>query len=219
MIKHKLGLMLLTALTIVLFGQPAHANGFKYEVTITNLTQNIIFTPPLVATTRFNQDISILEVGQPASEAIAKVAEGGNTADLQSYLENKGVQNIVAHPDPILPGQPAVIEIDARVRGGLYLASMLLPTNDGFIAMNGEIIKGGFGKQTFYLKAYDAGTEFNSEVCAEIPGPQCQGDGFSEDPGEGYIVPHPGIHAEGDLSASEYQFRDPVVKVTIQRKR
>ncbi len=219
MIRKKMGILLGTILAVLVANAPAFANGFKYQVTITNLTHNIILTPPLVATTRFNQDVSIMELGQPASEALAKVAEGGNTADLENYLSNMGVESIVAHPDPILPGQPAVIEIDGRVRGGLYLATMLLPTNDGFLALNGEIIKGGFGPQTFYLTAYDAGSEFNSEVCAEIPGPQCGGEGFNEDPGEGVIVPHPGIHAEGELSAAEYQFGNPVAKVTIQRMR
>jgi len=215
----KLGWLFCISFMMLVMCAPAQANGFKYEVTITNITQNIIFTPPLVATSKFNQDISIFEVGMPASEALAKVAEGGDTKDLEDYFNKMGVQDVVAHPDPVLPGQPVVIEIEGRVRGGLFLASMLLPTNDGFVAMNGERIKGGFSKQTFYLPAYDAGTEFNSEVCAEIPGPQCNGDGFSEEPGEGYIVPHPGIHAEGELAAAEYQFRNPVIKVTIERKR
>lgn len=203
----------------LLMSAPAHASAFKYEVTITNITKGIIFTPPIVATTKFNQNVTLFEVGSPASEELAMIAEGGQTGPMASYLERMGVPNVVQHPDPILPGQSVVIEIGGWVRGELLLASMLLPTNDGFIASNGETIKGGFRGQTFYLRAYDSGTEENSEICSEIPGPQCQGEGFTEDPGEGYVYPHPGIHGESELSREAYEFSKPVVKVTVQRKR
>ena len=89
---------------------------------------------------------------------------------------------------------------------------MLLPTNDGFVALNGDRI----WRQRIPLLSYDAGTEDNSELCADIPGPQCGGEGFNEDPGEGYVVPHAGIHGEAELSRFLYGWGDPVAIITIR---
>jgi hypothetical protein len=58
----------------------------------------------------------------------------------------------------------------------------------------------------------------NDEACASIPGPQCGGAPFSpNDSGEGFVYVHSGIHGIGDLSASQYSWNNPVLKVTIKR--
>jgi hypothetical protein len=85
--------------------------------------------------------------------------------------------------------------------------------------MNGERLWKRFQDRTFYLKAHDAGTEMNDEVCASIPGPQCGGEGFNAEGGEGLVAPHAGIHGEGELSRMLYNWGEPVAKVTVRVKK
>jgi hypothetical protein len=88
----------------------------------------------------------------------------------------------------------------------ISLASMMLPTNDGFIALD-SVPAPRHGSSTFYSPGYDAGTEANDELCASIPGPTCGGAGLSpgDNPGDEKFV-H--IH---------YDWRNPVAKITISR--
>ncbi len=97
---------------------------------------------------------------------------------------------------------------------------MLLSTNDAFVTGQSLSLKKKHRSQTFFLRAYDVGTETNSETCATIPSPVCGGELFSpNDEGEGYVYIHSGIHGIGDLSPSTYTWNDPVLKVTITRMR
>jgi hypothetical protein len=66
--------------------------------------------------------------------------------------------------------------------------------------------------------AYDAGSERNSELCRFIPGPPC-GNANVHDPdsAEGYVHIHAGIHGSGDLDPSEFDWRNPVAQIVIQR--
>ena len=73
--------------------------------------------------------------------------------------------------------------------------------------------------RVIFLSAYDSGTEENDELCNNIPGPQCGGDGFDEADGEGYVVPHAGLHGEAELERKLYSWGDPVAMVTIRMMR
>jgi len=99
---------------------------------------------------------------------------------------------------------------------------MLIPTNDGFFALNGEAGPQGTHKSvTYYSPAYDAGGEANDELCANIPGPPnvCTGEGFnpSREGDVNFVHIHPGIHGIGDLSAAKYDWRNPVAQIVITR--
>ncbi len=100
---------------------------------------------------------------------------------------------------------------------------MLLPTNDGFIALN-SVKAPKRGSVTYYSPGYDAGTELNDEYCVNIPGPQCGGEGrsASDDSVEGYVHIHRGIQGPvvGLLAGFEdavFDWRNPVAKITITR--
>ena len=84
------------------------------------------------------------------------------------------------------------------------------------------------GSSTFYLKAYDAGTEANDQLCMNIPGPRCGGDGHSPDPlttDEGFVHISNGFHELGAaddagneiLQPATYDWRNPVAKVVVKR--
>lgn len=185
-----------------------------YEVTFTNITHGMLLTPPIFALSR--RQIDIFEVGAPASLGLEMLAEGGLTDELRSELEAQGLQNVIQTMNGVMPGQSITVELEGDRWSRLNLASMLVPTNDGFVAMNGPRVWRALGASTFYLSAHDAGTEENDELCASIPGPDCGGEGFNSAGGEGGVVPHPGIHGEGELSRQTYNWGEPVAKVTVR---
>ena len=99
------------------------------------------------------------------------------------------------------------------------VTSMLIPTNDAFIAVNGvKGPKSNHGPKVIMSPAYDAGSEPNDELCSNIPGPVCGGDGGSPAAsGEGYVHIHAGIQGIGDLNSADFDWRNPTAKITIKR--
>ena len=217
-------LILLLSLMFIASGAHAagsHFGGKNYRVTITNITKNIRFTPFLVTT--HTRNIQLFTLGEMSSDALSALAEGGATGPLGDLLTDSAEAHSVAGNDALLePGH----SVDIEIRGGgrfrdLSLAAMLLPTNDTFVSLNGVALPRGYHAKTVYLaRAYDAGSETNDEMCANIPGPTCGGEGPSpEDDGEGYVYPSPGIHGEADLSVADSNWTGPVARVVIQRTR
>lgn len=187
-----------------------------YEVTITNITGGQTFTPILAAT--HGRGVSLYEVGEPASEALEMLAEGGNTMPLQEYLDSMPDQvHATTTTDGLLgPGESVSFEIGSSY--GYFrisFAAMLLPTHDTFVAAGSVSLP--VSETTFMVPAYDAGTELNDELCENIPGPQCGGAAISEESGEGFVHVASGIHGIGDLDPEVYDWRNPVAKVTIRR--
>jgi hypothetical protein len=187
-----------------------------YEVKITNITRGQTFTPILVAT--HSPRIAFFELGAPASVGLAILAEDGSPTALAAELTATGeafdAQTI---PGLLAPGASASVRVRARGRfDQISLAAMLIPTNDSFVALN-SISLPRFGGASRTLIAYDAGSEPNDELCANIPGPRCGGQGSSPGGGEGYVYVSNGMHGTGDLAEAVYDWRNPVARVEIQR--
>ena len=136
-------------------------------------------------------------------------------ADLLSGLPN--LVYATASSEGLLgPGKSVTVEISgARKFDRLSLAGMLIPTNDTFVALNTVSLPRYYGSHT--VPAYDAGSEYNDELCANIPGPVCGGAGPSAEDGEGFVHISSGIHGIGDLEASAYDWRNPVARITVKR--
>lgn len=189
---------------------------FEYDVTVTNLTYGINLTPVLV--TSHNKNVSLYELGEPASDALEALAEGGATDPLATELINNArVADVQTSEGLLAPGASVTVRVKAK-RGAnrISLASMMLPTNDGFIALDSVPVPRR-GVATHYSPGYDAGTEVNNELCASIPGPTCGGEGVSSTDGEGYVHINRGTHGIGDLAADQYDWRGSVAKITIER--
>ena len=204
----------------LLTSSAAFADGAPmYKVTITNLTNAINLTPIIVSSHR--RGVAIFEAGSAASDELSAIAEGGNTAPLAATLgANNKVEDVQTSAGLLGPGQSTSVMVSAK-HGARWisLASMMLPTNDGFIGLSSVKVS-KHGVSTFYSPGYDAGTETNDELCISIPGPTCGGEPFSpSDDGEGYVHINRGIHGIGDLAPDVYDWRNPVVKVTVQRMR
>ncbi|MCP5449148.1 MAG: spondin domain-containing protein [Gammaproteobacteria bacterium] len=164
--------------------------------------------------------VELFTLGEAASDELAAMAEGGDTAPLEAALLDSGQVVGTGHSQGLLgPGQSVTVEVPAGNANRISLAAMILPTNDGFIALNGVEVPRA-GSQAFRVPGYDAGSEPNDELCASIPGPLCGGEGGSPNAGgEGFVHIHAGIHGIGDLSAADYDWRNPVATVTVERVR
>ena len=196
------------------------ASGYQsIEVTITNLTHKINFTSVLVASHR--KPVSIFELGSPASSDLAAIAEGGITGPLAAILnDNRHVLDVQSSDGLLGPGESITVILKAgHGVKRISLAAMMLPTNDGFIALDSVKLP-NHGSRTYFSPGYDAGTESNDEWCVNIPGPFCGGAGPSDGPDpvdEGYVHIHRGTQGIRDLAADIYDWRNPVAKITVKR--
>ena len=205
--------------------------GGRYEVTVTNLTRGQQFTPILVASHR--DGVKLFNLGEPASPQLATIAEEGDPRELVNLLSGmREVKDVVTGPFSeegiIDPGKSATLIVKAPYPfDHISLASMLFPTNDAFIALNGVEGPRGDKELTFYSPAYDAGSERNDELCASVPGfyPECSvpglpGNGDKPAGGEeGFVHIHAGIHGVGNFLPANRDWRNPVAKITIRRVR
>ncbi len=220
---------LFAALAVALIASPVladnnnaprtYSNERTYEVTITNVSATT-FTPLLVAL--HTAKVSLFSAGDAASDELALLAEGGATQPFLDLLDT--LPRLVGDADStvglLAPGASVTSIVTAnRKFNRVSIAAMLLPTNDSFVGLSTVRVPFRIGVPVSYTAiGYDAGSEPNDELCANIPGPQCGGEGPSPDAdGEGFIRVSPGIHGEGDLDASDYDWRNPVARVTITR--
>ncbi len=162
----------------------------------------------------------MFELGSAASANLTAIAEGGDTSKLAASLASShSVVDIQNSGGLLGPGQSVTVTVSAAHGAKrISIASMMLPTNDGFIALD-SVKAPRKGSVSYYSPGYDAGTEANDELCVNIPGPTCGGIPFSPgvNPGdEGYVHIHRGIQGIGSLT-SEKDWRNPVAKFTITR--
>ena len=219
--KFKLPLLLLVLSLVISVSATANQYGYyhakkQYKITVTNITKGVSFTPLLTAV--HNRNASFFKVGEAASEPVSRIAEGGDISVLKTILDDSSNVFSTTNSEGLLaPGASVELMLDGHRRyGKISIAAMLLPTNDAMVALLGKKLPKR-GKVTYFLRAYDGGTETNDEYCGNIPGPHCGGVPFSpEDAGEGYIYPSPAIHGEADLSRQAYNWDGAVAKVVIE---
>jgi hypothetical protein len=192
--------------------------GEYLQVTVTNLTRGQIFTPILVAS--HNRRVQLFRLGHPASDELAALAEGGDVAPLATVLHGKqSVKGVADSGGPLMPGATTTITVPAHGAKRVSLAAMLIPTNDAFVSLN-NVRAPLHGSITYTAIAYYAGSEPNDELCTNIPGPFCGGEGGTPGvDGEGYVHVHAGIHGNFDVPADVYDWRNPVAQVTVKRVR
>ena len=210
---------LLTGTTLLASNSEGNRNSQStYEITITNITRGQTFTPILAAS--HQHGIRIFSVGQPATAELALLAESGNTVPLAERLRSTaGVEEVTTADEPLPPGKSVTLQVSAIQADHVSVAAMLIPTNDTFFALNGVEAPLSEGSMSVHRSpGYDAGSEPNDELCANIPGPVCEGQGESTDvDGEGYVFIQQGIHGIGDLRPAERDWRNPVAQIVIRR--
>jgi hypothetical protein len=192
--------------------------GKTFEVTITNITKDQNFTPLLLAT--HTSAVSLFTPGLPASLELEMQAEGGNPEPLRGLLDDDpGVLNTEVAGGLLEPGHSVTVEIQGNGHfNRLSITSMLIPTNDTFVGLRSMKLPSRSAMAA--LVAYDAGTEDNDEDCMNIPGPNCSGmmGGFEPGGGESFVYVSNGISGIGDLAPSDFDWRNPVARVTVRHK-
>lgn len=195
--------------------------------------------------------VRLFTPGGPASPELAILAESGRPTFLaDAFAANERVCNVVTVPEPggpvpqgiICAGESLTVVLDVPENcDRISMAAMVVPTNDGFIALNGEPLPAE--RQELYLNAWDAGSEVNDQRCRNIPGlppevgrifPGCAPGDANTDPtqpdpnptaGEGYVHIHSGIHGSGSSSNGDiirvgerlWDWRNPIARVVIRR--
>ncbi len=195
------------------------AAGKMYEVTITNISHGEFFTPVIVASHRHG--VKLFKLGKAASAELEVLAESGNSNPLKDSLLGSGkVLDVVQATAPLPPGQSVTLKVRMNKHNShISVASMLVPSNDAFFAVNGLHVGKAKRTVTVYSPAYDAGSEINDELCVSIPGPGfvCSGEGTNPESGEGFVHIHPGIQGIADLDKAQFDWRNPAAKITIKR--
>ncbi|MGI9220268.1 MAG: spondin domain-containing protein [Woeseiaceae bacterium] len=212
------------------------ANATDFDVTITNLSNAIYFTPFLVAAHPAGNNLFV--TGQPASASLQAMAEGGDIAGLEADVMGLGA-TVVANPAGGLLGPTASTTFNMNTDGTsndrLSIVAMLLPTNDAFAGLNAIEIPTEPGTYTFNVNAYDAGTEANDEIvngggAPGTPGIPADPSGLSGTGGTGAAGPdaNPNVHIHrgslgdsdptggvSDIDSSAHRWLNPIIRVTV----
>lgn len=207
------------SLLVVFSGLATAQPSAMFEVKITNITPMQAFTPQLVVT--HEQSTHLFVLGGAASAELEALAEGGMTGPLSDMVANTAY-DMQTSTGLLMPGETTTLTLVAHPsRGYLSVAAMLLPTNDTFVALDAVRLPTARKPATYMLQAYDAGTEFNDQLCDSIPGPLCGGEAISaaSDSDEGFIHVGNGFHEMGEeaLSPHTYGWGSSVAKVEVTR--
>lgn len=211
------------------------ANAAEWDISITNLTHGNHFTPLLVSA--HGSNMHLYQTGESASTSLQAMAECGDISALVTDLGTAA--DIVENPAEgfLAPGMSTTTMLEpAMDHTNLSIVAMLLPTNDAFVGMNSMAIPTAAGTYTYYLNAYDAGTEANNELldtsgCAAgmagipgAPGMDAGSNGTGVTTGESntMIHVHRGVLGDSDanagisdLDSSVHRWQNPVAKVTV----
>jgi hypothetical protein len=187
-----------------------------FEVTITNLSRGQIISPAFAFT--HNGRETLFTSGEPASAELAALAQDADTDGLVSlFSASSATHEIVLGTAVIMPGKSETLMIHSNHHAKyISLAAMLVSSNDAFMAVNK--LKLPRRSLMITVPAYDAGSEANNENCDYIPGPPCGNPNKApDDEAEGFVHIHSGIHGIADLDPAEFDWRNPVAKISIRR--
>ena len=210
-------------------------NAQQVEVTVTNLTQAIHYTPFLISA--HSADMSLYQLGQAASAELQMMAEGGDISGLSAILTNASA-DIIENPAAglLAPAMSTTAMLDTSDGNThLSLVSMLLPTNDGFVGLNAWEIPTEAGTYSFTLNAYDAGTEANDEIitgggapgAAGIPlapggDAGAGGTGVTSQESNAMVHIHRGSLGDDDITGGKsdldntvHRWLNPVARITV----
>jgi Spondin_N len=197
-----------------------HNHSKTWFIKITNLSYRQPFSHTFVMTHN-SSAAPLFALGRPSTPAFAYLAEIGGAALLvTNYTNATGVSSaLFFRTEPIMPGKSANFTVETSPEFPfISFATMLVHTNDGFVGFSN--IK-PMDRFISYSPVYDAGSETNDELCSHIPGPACHAfnktNTDAEDEGEGFVHIHRGMQGVGDLDRAQFDWRNPVMQVSITR--
>lgn len=166
----------LATATLLTLATAGTAHAVDVELSITNLTNAMYFTPRLAIA--HDSTVDAFEVGESASTALAWLAEAGVIDDAQNAASaGQNFEAVLGPADTdngtnswhrfdglVAPATTLSYSFDTMDYEYLSLLTMLIPTNDAFAGLDSIKIPTEPGTYNYYLNAYDAGTELNDEL-------------------------------------------------------
>jgi hypothetical protein len=207
------------------------------SITVTNLTQGLHFTP--IITAAHVSDDHIFMVGTAATPELQAMAEGGDISSLVTMLSNADANT---NENPVggllAPGTSTTYMLtNDSANTHLSMTAMILPSNDGFVGLDGWKIPTDAGTYTIMLNAYDAGTEANNELiiggaggasgvlgipAAPSGGSGTNGTGVTDTESNTMVHIHRGSIGDDDMSGGKsdlnnsiHRWLNPVAKLTV----
>jgi hypothetical protein len=194
---------------------------YGYTIEVTNLTYAQPLSPIAVL---LHGDEKLWSAGEEASEALEKLAEGGDNAD---FIALDSALAAMSSDEPVGPGSSTSISISTTDDSATFLtvATMLVNTNDAFTGLTGIDISAMEvdDNKSWNLNVYDAGTEADNEEAGTIPGPADGGEGYNEARDDvDFISLHSGVVSQDDgltnsVLTQAHRFDNPAIKLTITR--
>jgi len=194
---------------------------YRFSVQIINMTNAQPLSPPVAML--HDKNFNFWRIGEPASLALETLAEGGSGSDLLA-LQPGNPQFEATEAVPAGEDVEFILQTSDAEQLYLSVASMLINTNDAFSGVNSiELDSLTEGQTRVYdTYAYDAGTEFNSELPGTLPGPADGGEGFNEDRDDvtSVVTLHGGVVSADDsfnestLSAAD-KFDNPTLRIIV----
>lgn len=201
----------------------------EFEITLTNLTVGEpgmggqIFSPPIFATHLPGEKLAPL--GEPASPVLVALAENGDVSGILQ-VATAIAANTAVSDGLLIPGNSVTVKLKGnQINTSLTVAAMLVSTNDAFIVADGIPLfdeNGNPVSTTLELMAYDAGSEDNTELGTDIPGPvgldadaDPEGSNARVPTEGGVISAHPGIQGVGDVGET-FAWTEPTAMLSIK---
>ena len=201
----------------------------SFDVTVTNLTNGQPVSP--VAVIAHQAGYSVFTIGSPATVGLETLAEGGDNSMLIAEADaDANVFSSGSGAAPIGPAGSETVTIDVLESdlAGLMVSvsTMLVNTHDAISGLNGVDVSGLAEGDAWTGRAivYDAGTELNTELAGEIPGPAGGGEGFNaaRSDRDDRVAMHTGVISQDDGFATsaltgQHRFDNPALMVRIER--
>ncbi len=207
-------------------GSSISAQTFEYRITLENLGPQPL-SPLFFAAG--NSSFDIFALGGTASAGIKAIAEGGNTAPMSAIAAAAGA-NVSSFGTlaggPVMPGGMRTTTFTTDVaRPYFSFATMLGMSNDAFLGESFstsslELFQSGspqgFTMLLTGLRAWDAGTEFNSQNAADIGA--LGGSGNPADSDTAIRIHDTIIQGLGDsfTALPDWERGTPLARVTVQ---
>lgn len=194
---------------------------YSYMIEVVNLTNAQPMSPIAVT---LHADATLWTIGEPASNALEILAEGGDNTD---FLAQEPIIASGSSEGVLMPGNMASVEVSTTDEMATHfsVATMLVNTNDAFSGLTGVDLSSMDvdSSMSWTLGTYDAGTEANTETAGTIPGPADGGTGYSDVRDDvDFVAMHPGVVSMNDGLTSSvltqaHRFDNPTLKLTITR--
>lgn len=196
---------------------PAISSAQVYRIEYRNLTRQVL-TSPVCAS--HSAGTEIFTVGAVASDGLRLLAEDGVDGDYANELRAlDGVQRVRVGGFVFGRGTGSLnVRATRKSRWISCNFGMLVATNDGFgAARNIRLPRKKGQSRKFVGRAYDSGTEVNTESCLHVPGGPCDAHfvGIAEN---GTVQLHQGVLGIADIGRN-LAWRRNVIRGTITRIR